>query len=396
MFRRLTFIAMLTAVSALSGCNCGGPRQSPPGGEPEDGGAPVDAGAPGDAGASEDAGSGDGGLDGGGPLGRLELVAVSADGDIIIVEDDGGARVLASRRDAGVFSWFMQPRWQPHGDQVAFGDGDRAWLALADGGLRRLESTVTGTSDYQGNTRRVEWSPNGKRLAISGLELSTDNESVFLLPDDGGVEPMLIGVARDWSWAHDSSGLYFTAYVSSEGTWRTWFRDVDGGAAVRLVDGQFLDVSSTGAVAYQDEYPLLDGGYFYAQYFLASDGGAGGLVVPENTILVNAGDTAATFNPDGARLAMSGTFLINLAPVNRAVVASGGVVVRSLYDPQALTEAWPRCVRWEPGGQLSYQTQDAGVPVLFLEASDGGAEAFATPRLAMPYGYTCHDWRRVP
>lgn len=378
-------------VVVLSGCDCGvGVMGDPDGGaviSNGDGSVTFDAGAP-DAGV--DAGV-DAGFDAG-PPGELEAAVVDDRGDLWALTADGGARFLVGWQDAGLSSYVRGPRWQPNGTRLAFTDGERPWLAEADGGLTPLQLTVTADSPYQGSTERVEWSPDGTRLAIDGRDFLTDLRAVFLLPVDGGTEPELLGDARHWAWSGDGASVFFSRFVGMRQTDVTWRYDLATADAGEFATAMLLDVSRGGVAVLQRTLLGSDGGTEYALEATPSSGATFELL-PRNAVAISSGSDGVTFNPAGTELALRGTVTVNGMGLGFKALRlrlDGGV---SILSDRATADAdFPSCLRYLPDGEVLSLFTSETPPTLQLAAPDGGRTTRATPTLGNAAQLGCLDW----
>jgi dipeptidyl aminopeptidase/acylaminoacyl peptidase len=92
------------------------------------------------------------------PDGRaLAFVRASPDGGLgsVAVLDLGTGQARALGRDGS------RPRWSPDGTEIGFLDGNRLWVARADGS--RADQLGAGTA-FQGYEGQVDWSPDGRWL----------------------------------------------------------------------------------------------------------------------------------------------------------------------------------------------------------------------------------------
>lgn len=382
-------IPLLCVTVLLPACNCGvGAMVQADSGLPPDG--------DGDASVSFDAGVPDSGVPDAavpfdaGPPGDLEAAIVDDLGDLRVLWPDGGSRLLVAWQDAGASSYLRGPRWQPRGTRLAFTDGDRPWILDADGGLTRLELRVTNNSPYQGFTDRVEWSPDGTRLAISGLDYATDNHAVFLLPEDGGADPVLVGDARRWAWAGDGRSLLFSDFVGAPQADVTWEYSVASADAGEFATALLLD-SRGGTTVTQRKVDLADGG---REAVLEARTSAGVFeVLARNSLTISATRDGLTLNPAGTQFAVRGTTLLNGVALGFKVLRAGlDGGTSTLYDRATADADFPECLRYLPDGQrLSFVTADQP-PVLGISEPDGGVTPLLTPPLGGASQLGCLDW----
>lgn len=381
-------LSLLSFTLLLPACNCGvGATVQPDAGlPPSDGDASVnfDSGVP-DAGVPDAAVPFDAG-----PPGELEAAIVGELGDLYALLPDGGSRLLVAWQDAGASSYLRGPRWQPFGSRLAFSDGDRPWILDADGGLTRLELRVTNNSPYQGFTDRVEWSPDGTRLSISGLDYLTDNDAVFLVPTDGGVDPDLVGDARQWAWAADGKSLFFSAFVGTRQMHVTWQYSLATSDAGEVATGLLLD-SRGGVTVLQRTVDVSDGGRELV--FEARTSAGVFEVLPRNAVDLSARRDGLTLNPAGTELSVKGPVVLNGVQVGfkaLRVGLDGGTL--TLYDRTTSDPDFPTCLRYLPDGQRLSFLNAGQPPGLRLSEPDGGVTPLLTPPLGLAGELGCLDW----
>jgi hypothetical protein len=353
----------LVALS-LQACNCGG-------------GATPDAGA--------DAGF-DAGFDAGPqPLpGSLEVAVAAANGDLLLLRLDGGFSTLvpASTADERRYTW---PRWQPGSGRLAFVDGDQGFVREPGGAI--AVAAPSGGS-FAGRAQRVEWSPDGTRLAIGGRTVGSNVTGVFLVAPDGGFPERLFG-ENGWSWAGSGALAYLTS--DGEGGYTSWRYDVDAGSSTRLVDAQLLDGAGDGRVLYVDQRRLGDGGVEATLRAALPDGGDAPLFSTGAT-LPGLFVEAALFSPYAPEVAVlafdqrDGAFLLRVSPAG----------VQTVFEGSTSSVPVPLCARFVPGGEFLAYLQNAPTPTLFLAARDGGVTRLASPELFPGLDQGCMDWRGVP
>lgn len=396
----MRFVMVVMGALALSACNCGGDGRRPDAGHDDAGvdasvalDAGVDAGAN-DAGMEMDAGVEDAGVEDAGHT-VLEAAIIDAQGDVWVLWLDGGAQRLAGWEDAGALGGFRSPRWQPRGMLLAVADGRWPWLIDGDGGVRRLDADTSGRAPYQGDTSRVEWSPDGTRLAFDGLEYETDSPGVFLLAADGGA-PELVGVGEQWAWETNQSML-FSQFDRARQAYVTYRFDLATRDAGEAFEGMLLDSSgATGASVVQQQQPLADGGTVDVVSLRSLDGATTPLFAP-GSVQVASWRDGLTFSPAGDEVAIRGTQYDAQMGMTFKVLRArldGGMV--TLYDRLFVDRddpEYPSCLRFVPGGEwLSYRL-DPPMESLHLSDRDGGTRQLATPPLTWAGELGCLDWR---
>ena len=347
----------------------------------------IDAGV--DAGVI-DAGVDAGAIDAGLTL-ELEAAVVDSVGDLYAVTLDGGSRLLVAWQAAGLNGFLRSPRWQPNGGRLAFCDGARPWLLEADGGLTSLN--LTSSPAYRGSTRRVDWSPDGKRLAIDGTYDASDSDALFLVPADGGLTPSLVSDTVRWAWAADSSALLFANFVIARQTQVTWSYELATTDAGELATALVLDVSPSGVSVFQRRLTGADGGWEVALEARTATGSTFELL-PRNTVSFPLERDGVTLNAAGTELALRGTGVVSGVPVGfkaMRVKLDGGIT--TLYDRPTYDPDFPACLRFLPDGERLSSMTAQGPSVLTLWLPDGGLTLVSTVRpLGVPAQFGCLDW----
>lgn len=355
-------LVVLCGAVWLQACNCGG------------------TGAPGDSGL--DAGR-DAGQDAGRVLGLADLQAaiIVANGDLRLLFPDGGSDLLVSRSDVES-PYPLSPRWSPDGTQLAFADGRAGYVRRPDGGID-LASGGAGRG-----TRRVEWSPDGVRLAMDGMDPTSDLPQLYLATFDGGA-PEVVAEADDWAW-ESSAALVFSRWDDEVG-WRTERFELATRNSVRLEDAQVIAAAPDGRLVVQRTLDAADGGQNDVLLLSRPDGGLEALLPPGDAVVASPWDgvTLSPFGPEAAAVLTSraGTTVV-------LWVSDAGV--RTLAEGSFGNTTQPRCLRFVPGGQyLSYVAGD-DPPELFVVSRDGEATRLGAPDLAPTVGIGCLDWRVAP
>jgi dipeptidyl aminopeptidase/acylaminoacyl peptidase len=153
--------------------------------------------------------------------------------------------------------------WTPDGKSILFSglrseNAEYQWreseiyaVDVADGSIRQL-------TKHKGPDANPSVSPDGKRIAYTGYDWSTDtwtDSKIYLMNIDGSGSRL---VSSDWDrapsalrWAADGSGLYFTA--QNEGSQNLYFLSLAAGSKVQqITKGTHMlnvsDISGRGVV----------------------------------------------------------------------------------------------------------------------------------------------------
>ncbi|MFN0071694.1 MAG: LpqB family beta-propeller domain-containing protein [Chloroflexota bacterium] len=141
--------------------------------------------------------------------------------DIFVMKDDGTENRRLTRGQARVLDdndWVFRPAWTPDGTQISF---------VADSGTPFLQP---GTMNTEGGARRllslggvfemvdsVAWSPDGKRLAVTGFKRSPSGQplasQIFLWESGKVAQPFTENQngAFDPTWSPDGEWLAYAA-----------------------------------------------------------------------------------------------------------------------------------------------------------------------------------------
>lgn len=313
----------------------------------------------------------------------LEVAVVGASNDVLALRLDGGARVLIAA-DGGTRR-FAGPRWRPGHDALAVADGMAAWV-LEGGVLRQVPRSASLSHPYDGDTSRVEWSPDGRRLAIDGTDYATDAPAVFLAPEDGGA-PELVSTAERWAWARDGEALYVSEFRTDLG-----LRAV---GVVALADRQFqvlrtnatlLDVTRSGEPLAQFTAALDDGGMGSIVAVLHADGGS----TPVLSTGLSANDVsegahASAFSDE---FVLRGSAYLGAGQTSYQLVRSTLAGERTVLHESLAPDA-PRCLRFLPDGD-GVSFMEGGQ--LLVAPRAGGQSSVPAPPLLVT-GFSCVDWR---
>jgi Tol biopolymer transport system component len=131
-----------------------------------------------------------------------------------------------------------RPAFSPNGKLIAFEEGNRLAIVRHDGtGLRRLRQL--SQSDQM-----PTWSPNGRRLAFSGLRPGLYNRSLYTVRQDGTGRREVIDYGADWP-AWSVTGRF--AFLNNDDQYRMTIGPRDGlysirddGSRLRRLFGSFV------------------------------------------------------------------------------------------------------------------------------------------------------------
>jgi dipeptidyl aminopeptidase/acylaminoacyl peptidase len=162
---------------------------------------------------------------------------------IFVVPDTGGTpRQLTD----GNFN-HDDPQWQQDSQTIVFSAVRKAEAEYVRGGEDIYALSLTGgpvraLTDRTGPDTNPEVSPDGRLIAYTGYDQNnnTYNVSKLYLMDAGGANkrplaPDFDRTPNNLIWAHDGSGIYFTA--EDQGTNNLWFAPVKGGAPTQITQG---------------------------------------------------------------------------------------------------------------------------------------------------------------
>ena len=185
--------------------------------------------------------------------GRDEVYSIDKDGhDLIRHTEDRGIEIKES------------PTWSPDGQRIAFAAAFDVYRIYA----LEVEASLSQPFDVLGDliyplTSRVwdstgpAWSPDGKTIAFTLDDFSTDRQVHLLILSDGSKRQVTTGPvpAIDPSWAPDGSRIAFVS--NGEGDFEVYTVTIDGTDTERLTkdpafdaypswspDGQFIAFSS--------------------------------------------------------------------------------------------------------------------------------------------------------
>lgn len=348
--RALPAVLVVVMLPCLAGCNCGDP------------------------------GGGDAG-----PQGVLEAAIADGTGSLMLLQLDGGVSLLVDHA-LNELGFLDNPRWDPAGTRLAFTNGSLAFVREGTGTVR--EALPRDTGDYYAGARRVEWSRDGRWLALDG-DATNETSGVFLVSQDGGL-PAYIETNGAWAFEPGGSGVLFDDTATSTTGALTRRLDPETGAPSHYLDERLLDATAKG-VAVQRCADPGDGGSECEVLLLRPDQSSA-VLVPRGPFRVSERSlTTLTLSPYAEEAAVE--LVSELTGAARLVRARAGgalTVVAEASDPYGL----PGCHRFLPGG-ATLSLVDPSVGEVVLVAPDGGQARLATPGLE-PDGLGCLDWRVRP
>ncbi|MDH5234498.1 MAG: S9 family peptidase [Gemmatimonadota bacterium] len=143
--------------------------------------------------------------------------------------------------------------WTPDGTALIYASGPRVpdaeyeWRESEVFAVDVASGTITQLTTRKGPDGNPAISPDGKRIAYTGYDFTTDtwvDSKLYLMNRDGSGARLLLDMDRspqDLDWAKDGGGIYFTA--QSEGAQNLYFVDLNGRSR-KVTDGkQMLSVS---------------------------------------------------------------------------------------------------------------------------------------------------------
>lgn len=138
------------------------------------------------------------------------------------------------------------PSWSPDGTKIAFvgdKDGDtRAYIMSADGSGTRLVTSDTKKVDAP------DWSPEGKRLAVSVCTNSAKDEwDIYVVDVDGSHLQRLThdkGDSAQPAWSPDGKSIAFTS--ATNGPYQIYVMNADGSNRRQVTQGEHPSWSPDG------------------------------------------------------------------------------------------------------------------------------------------------------
>ncbi len=179
---------------------------------------------------------------------------VGAEKEILVADADGTNREVVS--DGGLIppTGSKDPVWSPDGTRLAWsGDalliGLHIWVADADGG-NRINASSAGTGiDPKGNNR-PQWSPDGSRIAWYGRDTDGVTNQIWVADADGADRLMISDVGqsadpfsnRHPQWSPDGSRIAWSGVDTDGFYYQVWVADADGNDRLMISDvGQGTD-----------------------------------------------------------------------------------------------------------------------------------------------------------
>ncbi len=169
---------------------------------------------------------------------------------LFVVPADGGTARQLTRGD-----WNHNgAAWTPDGMEILFTslrveDAEHEWRQSDIYSVQVATGTIRRLTDRSGPDGSPLPSPDGRRIAFTGNDLTTDTyitRKLYVMNRDGSGVRMISGdFDRQPSgliWAADGSGVYLTA--RSEGTSNLYFASVDGGVDPVTEGNHMLAVNS--------------------------------------------------------------------------------------------------------------------------------------------------------
>jgi dipeptidyl aminopeptidase/acylaminoacyl peptidase len=150
--------------------------------------------------------------------------------------------------------------WTPDGRSIVFSGfrsetAEYQWRESEIYAVDVASGAITALTTRKGPDANPSVSPDGKRIAYSGYDWTTDtwvDSKIYLMNSDGS-NPRLI--SGDWDrapselrWTADGSGLYFTA--QNEGSQNLYYLPIQGGKVTPVTKGTHMlavsDISAKG------------------------------------------------------------------------------------------------------------------------------------------------------
>jgi hypothetical protein len=180
-----------------------------------------------------------------------DLAWVTRDGDVRIAPDDGTEGRIAGNG----FPDAVECRWSPDGELLAVVGVSSVSIVDRAGSLRQSWSIVTGPPAGNYNTRWLEWSRDGSRVAVLGRKSSDRDEPAALyvwtvgaaVPDGPAFSADGTAGVRHLSWSRQEPDHIYAA-TGTDGGGELYLIDAGTGAARQLARGccNRLDALATG------------------------------------------------------------------------------------------------------------------------------------------------------
>ena len=276
----------------------------------------------------------------------------------------GLAAALASALLAGGARSASQPQ-----GLIAFTGNDGVYVMRPDGSdVRLLWRGFAGEVD-------LAWSPNGSKLAVSGVNLagSTSGRSIWIVNADGS-DPVRVARAAAWSlsWSADGRRIAFTAKRRSDDA-DVWVMNADGTNMRRIKRTPKLWDSNVDWKPTGGWLAFDSGSYVPYVYVMRTDGSGLHKVAPKQIE-----GAQPDWSPDGRRIAYARPVAFpetpnSIAPENAEIwvmSASGTSQVR--LTKNRLYDASPA---WSADGQrIVFVREHSGTSEIWVINADGTSE----------------------
>ena len=156
------------------------------------------------------------------PDGRTIVFRNVHDGAAYVMRPDGSGRHVLATIGGAERTWGVE--WSPDGRRIAVVADDDLWVMNADGTEHRrlVDDPGEGTGD-------IAWSPDGRRVAFTSGETREDSE-IFVVNAHGSDLRQLTnnddGANGDPSWSPDGRAIAFTS--DRDGNSEIYVMDADG------------------------------------------------------------------------------------------------------------------------------------------------------------------------
>jgi Tol biopolymer transport system component len=234
--------------------------------------------------------------------------------------------------------------------------------ANADGSDERVIFRVN--SPYM--IRLFDWSPDGKRIALSGVTDTVDGQStwqLFEIPAEGGEVKAITSPQKEsipaLTWIPDGSGLIITATDRDTGLPQLWHLSYPGGQATRITNDSSFYIGAT--ITADGETILTQRTTGSCNLWIAD---AGDLNRPRKITADNASYDDLSWTPDGRILHSDGDNGIS----NLWIINADGTRHERLTEDQARNR-WPSISA--DGRFIVYSSRRSGQYQIWRTDSDG-------------------------